>query len=501
MEQFGSDAIVEETSKPNESKFSRKEQNSVVSRMTLILLQILIGISIYLLFKNFILARGNNYESPVLVSILCAAIAPLCAYLILVKYQGMIRYFSMENLQLGEKLGERNIELIRANEEMRLEITQRMLIEQALGESEGRFRAIFRESAIGIALLDGEGRFLECNPMLQELLGYSLEELRGMRFHEISHPQEVESGKKYFGEILKNGKGISHVEKRYIRKNGRERWCSQSLSLVRNSSGYLKFLIVMIEDITKRREVEAKIRNYQKQLQRLATELSLTEERERRSLATCLHDHIGQALALAKIKVVDMLDMQTGGGLASHLRETKSLIEQSIRSTKSVVFELSPPTLYDLGFEATVEWLAEQMKQDHGLLVKVISDEHPKPIDLEIGVVLFRAVRELLLNVVKHAKATTASVTISRVGKKLHIVVEDNGKGFLPDSDKNNKNNGYGIFSIRERVEYLEGKLRIESQKNQGTRVMLEIPMKLAKNQRITGHKAKDSAQETMVHP
>ena len=464
-------------------------------------MQVLIGISIYLLFKNFILERANTYDSPILVSIFCAAIAPLCAYLILVKYQGMIRHFSMENLQLGEKLGERNIELIRANEEMRLEITQRMLIEQALGETEGRFRAIFRESAIGIALLDGEGRFLECNPMLQDLLGYSFEELKGMRFHEINHPQEIESGKEYFAEILKNGKGISHVEKRYIRKNGKERWCSQSLSLVRNNAGHLKFLIAMIEDITKRREVEGKIRNYQKQLQRLATELSLTEERERRSLATCLHDHIGQALALAKIKIVDMLDMQTGGSLASHLRETKSLIEQSIRSTKSVVFELSPPTLYDLGFEATVEWLAEQMKREHDLSVKVISDEHPKPIDLEIGVVLFRAVRELLLNVVKHAKATIASVNISRVGKKLHIVVEDNGKGFLPDSDRNKKNYGYGIFSIRERVEYLEGKFQIESQKNQGTRVILEIPMKLAKSQRITGQKAKKPPQETAVHP
>ena len=93
MDQFGPDAIVAEKSQPDGSKFSGKDQSSAVSRITLILLQVLIGISIYLLFKNFILAGTNTYESPILVSILCAAIAPLCAYLILVKYQGMIQTF------------------------------------------------------------------------------------------------------------------------------------------------------------------------------------------------------------------------------------------------------------------------------------------------------------------------------------------------------------------------------------------------------------------------
>ncbi len=122
----------------------------------------------------------------------------------------------------------------------------------------------------------------------------------------------------------------------------------------------------MIRDITERKASEEKIRVYEEQLRSLASELTLLEERERRRIANDLHDHIGQNLALSKIKLGE-LRASVSSSLVKPLHEIHGLIEQTIQYTRSLTFELSPPILYELGFEAAVEWLAEQIQEKHGI--------------------------------------------------------------------------------------------------------------------------------------
>ena len=345
----------------------------------------------------------------------------------------------------------------------------------ALRETEKRFRKIFEEAAIGISLVDMEGYLLDSNPALQEMLGYSKEELYRVSFEEFTHPEDVALSSRLLKELAEGKRDAFSHEVRYLRKDGQPVWAQVTVSLLRGSGGEPQFAIAMAEDITPRKQSEEEIRTYQGQLQSLASELSLTEERERRQLATDLHDHIGQALAISKIKLGMLQKSVSAEAVARPLNEVREMIEQMIRDTRSLTFELSLPVLYELGFEAAVEWFAKEVRAKHGILVDVRKDMLPIPMDDEIKVLLFRSVRELLINIVKHAQARHARVSILRDGDRVNIKVEDDGIGI---GDRLiNQNGGFGLFSIRERLHYLGGKVQMDSEDGGGTRVTLTVPL------------------------
>jgi PAS domain S-box-containing protein len=446
-------------------------------------LQVIVVISIFQLFRDMLFPHGSDTRSHLYISILGCTLATICAYLILLKYTTLIKQFSCDNVQLGERLGARTYALEKANEEMHLEIAERGRIEKALLESESRFRTIIREAALGIALIDQQGRLIEGNPALLAMLGYAPEELRGMEFTRINPSENGESSWKDFQQLLTGKQDVCRMETSYIRKDGWTGWGRQSISLVREAGGKPKFAIALFEDITERRESEEKIRTYQEQLQSLASELSLTEERERRRLATVLHDHIALLLMVAKGKFEKMQESALYRSLANPMEEIRRLIEESIRNTRSLVFELSPSILYELGFEPAIEWLTEHMQQQYGLAVEVENDNLPKPLDNEVRVLLFRAVRELLFNVLKHAQANSAKVCMHRNGDLLKVIVEDNGVGFAPDklAASTGKIEGFGLFSIRERSNYFGGTMEIESTPGKLTRVILTTALQPSK--------------------
>jgi signal transduction histidine kinase len=235
----------------------------------------------------------------------------------------------------------------------------------------------------------------------------------------------------------------------------------------------------MVEDITDQKQAEAEIRTYQEQLRSLASDLSLAEERERRRLATELHDHVGQILALAQIKLGALRESANSNALLAPMDEIRRLIEQTIQYTRSLTFELSPPILYDLGFEAAVEWLADTVREQHGILVQVSKDAHHKPMNDEIRVLLFQAVRELLFNVVKHAKAQVVKVSLNREGTNLRVQVADDGVGLgIDPKSAAAAAQGFGLFSIRERLKHLGGNMEVESLPGRGTQVTLTVPLK-----------------------
>jgi signal transduction histidine kinase len=175
--------------------------------------------------------------------------------------------------------------------------------------------------------------------------------------------------------------------------------------------------------------------------------------------------------------------MVSPSGHIDHVDEIQNLIEQAIHYTRSLTFELSPPVLYDLGFDAAVEWLVEQIQDQHHIQVDLEDDRQSKPMSDEIRISLFKAVRELLINIAKHAKAHKAKVSTRREDNTLRIIVEDDGVGFsLPEDKLLGKIAGYGLFSIRERLKHLGGSFEIESNLGCGTRVTLVAPLEQANN-------------------
>jgi signal transduction histidine kinase len=231
------------------------------------------------------------------------------------------------------------------------------------------------------------------------------------------------------------------------------------------------------EQVSEYRKAEQRIDSYQKQLRKLASELSLTEARERRAIASDLHDHIGQALAFIKMRISQFQGDAIFCGFEETIGEIMTLLEQTIRSTRDLTFEISPPVLYELGLEAAIGWLAEEFQKKHGIKVKVVVRNSINPLNDELQVMLFKSVQELLTNVAKHAGARKVVVTLDRHENQIRITVEDDGRGFDPDqaSAHFGDSAGFGLFSIRERLRYLGGGMQIDSLPGSGARVSVWV--------------------------
>jgi signal transduction histidine kinase len=224
---------------------------------------------------------------------------------------------------------------------------------------------------------------------------------------------------------------------------------------------------------------EKKMREQQEKLRALSSELLLTEERERRRIATELHDRIGQTLAVTKIKLGELREALPAGTAADALTDIREFVDQTIQDTRTLTFELSPPILYELGLEAALAWLVAQIQKKHGLRIDFNDDEQPKQLDNGCRVILFQTTREMLFNIVKHARAQKATVSVRKDDDTARIDIEDDGIGFNASEFDSFESGsmGYGLFSVRERLHPLGGRMEIHSEPGRGTRVTILLPL------------------------
>jgi len=235
-------------------------------------------------------------------------------------------------------------------------------------------------------------------------------------------------------------------------------------------------------EVSERKQQENRLRENQQRLKRLASELTLTEERERRKIAAELHDHVGQTMAVMRMQLAVAKKETTGRKVESVLDELSDSLRQAIQDTRSIMSDLSSPTLNELGLSAAIsDWLREQIGERHGLQTRFCDDGEPKPLSDDSRAILFRSVRELLMNVVKHAGARCVTVSIQREDNAVNIIVEDDGAG-MPATLGNEHptgEGGFGLFSIEERMNDLGGSLSIESSPGQGVRAILTVPFEV----------------------
>jgi PAS domain S-box-containing protein len=242
----------------------------------------------------------------------------------------------------------------------------------------------------------------------------------------------------------------------------------------------LNRVLVSIIDITQVKSAEKKLVEYQNQLRALTNELSAKEENERRNLGMYLHDRIGQSLSALKMQLEMMVSELTAVDAVDKCRRILKQIEETIHDTRVLSYELSPVILHELGLEVALGWLAEQTQKQHNMAVSFKSDKKARQLDDSLKIIVYRAVSELLNNVVKHAKADNTMVSMKGKNGQLQITVEDNGIGFDPAEVEGiaATERGFGLFSIRERLNYLGGSIRIKSAPHKGTRITLLAPLK-----------------------
>lgn len=374
------------------------------------------------------------------------------------------------------------------------DITARRQAEAALRQSEARFRTIFENAPIGIGLMQMDGKGLEVNKALIQMLGYPRDVLCRYATEDLLHPEDVAERRRLFQE-LREGRRQGYVrEARFIRQDGSILWARVHTAAVRPDPDGPLLLVGMVEDITPQKESQAMLESYQERLRSLAAELSLTEERERRSLAVDLHDQVSQPLALAKMKLFALKEALAWEGRDQEVREALSYLEEAIAASRALTSKLSPPLLFEGDWEEAVEWLAEQFERRHHIQVKVRRGAPLPPLPEAHRVLLFRIIQELLTNAVKHSRARQVEIFLDKQADKLCIDIKDDGIGFdVADVlSKSGTMAGFGLFSIRERLGHMGAHLDLNSQPQEGTTVRIRAPLPEGWNSTEGNHEDED---------
>jgi len=291
------------------------------------------------------------------------------------------------------------------------------------------------------------------------------------------HPEDRPKLRRAIDNAIEHGEPYD-MELRLITATGKHLW-THSICKPYTSGGKTVKLAGTFQDITERKQAEERLRAYQKRLRSLASQLVRTAERERREIAVYLHDTIAQSLSLAVLKLGFLRDSAPSAGLRDDLTEVHDLIRQSVQEARGLIFDLSPPALYELSFQEAIRWLADRMTAAHNITITVEDDGQAKLTDLDSRVTLFRAIQELLTNVVKHARARQVDISVQRDDENIRIIVQDDGEGCHPDRIQPHAeaNGGFGLFSIRESVAALGGQFEVYAEPEQGTRAILVVPI------------------------
>jgi PAS domain S-box-containing protein len=359
------------------------------------------------------------------------------------------------------------------------DITERRRSEEALRQSEARFRSIFEGAALGMALVDLEGRLLVSNPRLSEILGYSTDELRGMNSLAITHPADADATSGLYQDLIEGRREVGQVEKRYIRKDGQVIWGALTISLVRNRQGNPHFAIAMVEDITPRKQMEAELAEVQ-------FRLMAGREQERTQLAQELHDVPLQDLY---VLLYGLNEFEDALGDAEQLRSLKNEYADGLRNVittlRGIMGELRSPTLSPFGLAGAIREHADLFASKNPQLklhLDLMADEQVLPEDARLN--LFRIYQQALSNVIRHAQASTVNVRFYYDEHWIQLEIEDDGLGFtVPRRWIGLAREGHlGLAGSAERAEIIGGHFQVISAPGRGTRIRVEVPREKQEN-------------------
>ncbi len=349
--------------------------------------------------------------------------------------------------------------------------------EGALRESEEKFSKAFHDAPVLISITDLDtATYVDVNEEALRTCGFARDETIGQTPVDLGWITP-EDWARLVQEAKDHGK-ILNLEMSFRAKDGRR--VDGLVSGEHILIGQRPCLLTVMTDITEQKQAQRQLLDYQMRLRSLASRLALTEERERRNLAERLHDDVSQYLAFCKMKLEMIRKAEQDPSLVAGLTQVCDTLSQLLADTRAMTFDLYSPVLKVLGFEAAVSsWLREEVQQKHGIRTEFHDDQQPKPLDDNLKALVFRSVRELLNNAVKHAHADLIRVSISRDRDVLCVEVEDDGQGLVPEEAVSPNAKGFGLFSIQERLAELGGSIEIDTAPGEGCRVLMRVPLEI----------------------
>lgn len=325
-------------------------------------------------------------------------------------------------------------------------------------------------SPVSIIVTDSKANIQYVNARFEEVTGYRLDEIIGENPRILSsHEKSREDYQSMWATLLSGEAWLGEFHNR--RKDGTLFWEQAIISPVFNERGVLINYVAIKEDITHLKKIT-------EQLVVAAAELATMEMRERMAIAGDLHDDLGQSLFVAQLKLGALtIENQGNDAIQKDLLVIEALLARSIKSVRSLSTQLCPPVLQQFGLVASLEWLAEELRDNYGLRISLHLGEEAA-LDVTTAGILFRIVRELLINVSKHSQTSEAEVIMAADTNDgiLEITVTDYGVGFDDAQIQTAKGSGLGLFSIKQRCTLLGWRMTIDSIVGEGTIVCIAIP-------------------------
>ncbi len=241
------------------------------------------------------------------------------------------------------------------------------------------------------------------------------------------------------------------------------RWIVAAMTIALISTGFVSIL-------SDRKRIAAAIGS-------LTTKLVHCEEHERRRIASYLHDQVGQSLVALRLRLDAITQDTDEQGQSEEIKQLGELIDETMEKTESLTYDLSPPVLRQFGLVAAIEWLGNKFSSEHKFQINFNVEGIRAEIDEEDAALLYRIVRELVVNAFKHACTASARVTVRWLSEVVSITVEDKGVGYDPTAATTGDRLGFGLTSVRDRMVALGGSLEIDARPGEGTRVELTVPL------------------------
>ena len=357
--------------------------------------------------------------------------------------------------------------------------------EWELRESEVKFRGLVQ--AVGCAIFIYQGReIIFANPTAKIIFGYTQKELLSMNFWEIFHPDHQEIVKHRGLARQRNEDVISRYEAKILRKNGEIGWCDFTLSCIEFERE--PAVLATALDITKRKRAEEALERSKNRLRQLSSYLISAQEDERKRISFELHDELGQALSVLKLKLIsieqNLRDDQEKP--RSDCESASADVDLILENIRRLTHDLSPAVLEDLGLTGALRWLVNDFAKLHGNRASLQIKDIDHLFSLKSQIIIYRIVQEALTNIGKHAFSSQVSVTTKQFNHSVSFTVEDTGKGFSTNQPiiTNPNLKGMGLATMAERARMLEAKFDIQSRIGEGTRVSITVPVESGINER-----------------
>jgi len=379
------------------------------------------------------------------------------------KLEPILEYLSRFAELLGE-LGLRHLRQLEA--------------EEALRESERKYRDIFENAVEGVFQAGPDGRFLNINPSLARMHGFTspgkMMATRSLTMDLFADPRD---GLR-FSRLLKEKGLVEAFEVECVRSDLSRLWVSMNARVVQNEWGNT-YYEGTVENISERKAAELEMRTTQNRLTTLSRTLLKKMEIERRYVAYELHDEIGQALTAVKLNLESVRSLADQGELAGRLDDSVSVIDTALQQVRDLSLNLRPAVLDDLGLMAALRWLVNSMTSKSGLEIRFEADEIEPRLSKEIETACFRVAQEAITNVLRHAQASTITVLVKKGNDAVSLMVSDDGIGFDTRSAiaRSVSGGSFGLLGMEERVTLSGGRFEVESTLDKGSRIMAHFPL------------------------